>query len=149
MANPVVGSTVNMPPQSMPALQGMQFASPWYILFRALFQRTGGGSGIPVLPVALVTAVNTSAMTPLMPGVNFVKAQGGSVQMPPQMAAGQYLVVVNVTRSAELDVWPAAGVTINGAPAPYKMNSGGALAAPTTQIFWFQDANTCYSTTLG
>lgn len=149
MANPVVGSTVNMPPQSSPALAGAQFASPWYILFRALFQRTGGGSGIPVLPVALVTAVNTTAMTPLMPGVNFVTANGGSVQMPPQMAAGQYLVVVNTTSSTELDVWPAAGVTINGSAGPYKMNSGGGIPLPTTQIFWFQDASTCYSTTLG
>lgn len=149
MANPVVGSTVNMPPQSSPALADAQFASPWYILFRALFQRTGGGSGIPTLPVALVTAPNVAARALLMPGVNFVKAQGGSVQMPPQMAAGQYLVVVNVARSAELDVWPAAGVTINGAAGPYRMNSGGALAVPTTQIFWFQDASTCYSTTLG
>lgn len=153
MSNPVVGQQINMPPKPTPAEEpDGSLAYVYYRLLRALFDRTGGGSGIPILPPASVVGAGAGQANgaKLMPGVNFVTATGDCV-MPASLRAGNFLVVVDVTPSAALKVFPAPGIQIDalGANNAYTMNPGGAVAFATVQLFWFQTALQCYATKLG
>ncbi len=155
MVNPVVGFQNDMPPQGFPVLEGQAevFTYPWYSLLLTLFERTGGGNGIPLYNSASVSDAGGSqtTATPLIPILNFVTASGKGVRLPAEMGPGEFCIVVNVTPSAALDVYPAPGGQINvlGVNAPYVMNAGGAIAFPTVQIFWYKTALQCYATKLG
>jgi hypothetical protein len=146
--NPVIGYQVAVPPFLTPALADEHLAEPYYALLRALFTRTGDGSGIPFFPPADVTDAGASQTTasPLLPILNFITASGKGVRMPTQMSRGNFLICVNITTGQTVKIYPAKGVQINalGANNPYTTAVG--LCA---QIFWFQTALQCWSTVLG
>jgi len=155
MSNPVVGLSGDMPAMLEPAVNTTEgtFLYNWYRLFQLLFDRTGGGNGIPVYNFAILSdaGVSQSTATPLVPILNFVTASGKGVVMPPALSGGEFLIVVNVTPSEALKVYPAPEVQINGLGInnPYTMNAGGSIAKPTVQIFWFSTAAQCYATDIG
>jgi hypothetical protein len=143
MTNPVVGNTVAFPPLQSPLVQdngageATQMTTPWYLLFRTLFARTGGGTGAPSL-VPQVTNDTGNAQanaTQLLPGVAFVNGSGGGVVCAAQQA-GQFTVVFNVGGS-NTNVYPPAGAQINalGANVAFPLPSG------KCQIFFWQTAS--------
>jgi hypothetical protein len=151
MTNPVVGLQAQMPTKLTPLTVGEEkdiLAPAWYALLRALFERTGGGNGIPIYNTATLSDAGASqaTATPLAPILNFVTASGKGVVMPAAMGPGEFLIVVNTTAGQALKIYPASGVQIDalGANAPYVTANGRCL-----QIFWFATARQCYSTKLG
>lgn len=151
MTNPVVGLQAQMPTKMTPLAVGEEkdLISPaWYALLRALFERTGGGNGIPIYNAASIADAGASqaTATPLVPILNFVTASGKGVVMPAAMGPGEFLIVVNTTAGQPVSVYPPPGGQIDalGANNPYVTANGRCL-----QIFWFKTALQCYSTKLG
>jgi hypothetical protein len=142
MTNPVQGNQAVFPPLQSPLVQDdgtgqlSQMATPWYLLFRTMFARTGGGTGAPSLvpQVTNDTGASQASATPLIPGVAFVNGSGGGVVAAAQQA-GQFTVVFNVGGS-NTNVYPPAGAQINalGVNAPFVVPNG------KCQIFFWQTA---------
>jgi hypothetical protein len=149
VANPVVSGQVSFPPQSSPVEQGLSFTPAWYRFLQGLFDRTGGGSGAPTLNAQSSPAGLVTSPLMLVPGANFISVSGAMsyVQLPSGLNDGQWTMVLCTTPSVQLNVLPPSGVIINSlaAGASYPINSGGAIAKPTMQIFWFENGQQCWT----
>jgi hypothetical protein len=156
MTNPVVGQVISVPTLQTPlgtvqdsdgnTLQVM-LAQQWYRLLLALFNRTGGGNGIPTYNAAALSdgPGGQSGAPQLTPILNFVTASGQQVVMPAAMNSDEFLIVI-VINGGVVNIFPPPGCQIDalGVNAPYVMAAG-----PCLQMFWFASPTQCYSTKLG
>jgi hypothetical protein len=155
--NPIINGPVpNLPPQSSPVLQGqlpspadgaqmtLPFTSAWYTLWRALVQRAGA----PIFANESDSAIAGVTPVQLQSILNFVTSgsPAGTCVLP-MFQPGQFAVVVNTTPGTELDIQAPNGMNIDGSPQ-YRLNPGGGINKPTTQIFWFANSTDIYSTQL-
>lgn len=145
MTNPVQGNSVAFPPLQSPLVDSNSYmTTPWYLMFRALFNRTGGGTGAPSLVPQNVqdAGAGQASAAALIPGVAFVTASGKGVGLSAQQA-GQYMIVFNITAGQHVNVYPPAGAQINalGVNAPYVLATG-------CQIFFWQSATQLRTMTL-
>lgn len=165
MSGPVIGFQANLPPIQSPLLQTKQdgtpvsppiMSTPWYRILQALFERTGGGDGTPLyLAGSFDSAGATQATaTKLVTTLSFITKVGGGVMLP-VLQGGEFAIVVLVTPSTDLNVYPPlvppgnGQINLLGAGNPYVMNPGGAIAFPTVQIFWVETPTQYYATKLG
>lgn len=130
----------NIPPPTVNAInKDGTFAQSWKYLIQQLWNRTGGGSGIPNTvdnPLAAGGATQATA-TALTEDLNEIAPVGlGSGVMLSALKPGQSQTVFN-NGANPLNVFPQVGVQIDtlGANLPY------VLAAGKTQIY------SCYGTT--
>jgi hypothetical protein len=105
--------------------------------FRALFNRTGQGSG---LPNQVNINVSGAAGQVLTADWNLITANIGNCILP-TLTGGQ-MVVVQCSNGTGVDIIPPAGATIDGG-GPYT------LADLKIQIFWFFSSTDIRSTQLG
>lgn len=138
----------NFPPQSTPVIdEHGNMTIPGTNFWKALWLRTGGGTGIPnQLGTALTGAGTTQAdALALMADWNEVTtAATNSGVLLPTLTGGQPCVVFN--RGAHtLKVYPPSLAQIDALGA----NAAYSLASLKTQIFWFLSAAQIYSTQLG
>lgn len=135
MTNPLQNNSVGMPQLSQPAVRDDKTLDrPWYLLFRSLFDRTGGGNGNPIF--AMESVADTATPVMMTGPLAFVQASGKSIELP-QLNAGQWAVVVNKVHSQTLSVYPPPGGKINqlAQNAPYVMAS---VAKTTVQLFFYE-----------
>lgn len=139
MSNPIVGNPVNFPQRTRPLVDGDTYnvTTPWYLLFQAFFDRTGGGTGEVTLTVqsGVVDAGGGQAgATALKQQLNTVVGAGGGVSLPPY-TAGKPCLVFN-TGAAGTTVYPAPGPNARiDALAP---DAGFPVPAGKCQVFWFE-----------
>lgn len=161
MGSPQVGAQISVPPIQTPIASVVGMADdagnvsgdatllpPFYRLLLALFQRTGGGSGIPTYNWALLHDAGSTQLdgTPLIPILNFVEASGKAVVLPSQMNSGQFVIVVCIGTTVSIFPPPGCQIDARGVNNAYIINATG---QPKTQIFWFNTPTQAYSTQLG
>ncbi len=158
MVNPVQGNVAVFPPLQSPLVdvtgsqpskdslevtgQGVM-TTPWYLLFRTLFARTGGGTGAPTLVPQSPNDGGTgqSDAPELIPGVAFIAGSGLSNRLAAQ-TPGQWMVVLNIGPGAT-SIFPPSGAQINA----LGVNTSYPLPANTCQIFWWQKNTQIYTMT--
>lgn len=126
------------PPQNTPLVDDNDtITTSWMAFFRALFGRTGLGTGLP-------NQVNDNVTTTgqLTADWNYVPSGPAlaSVDLPP-LTGGQMIMVHNASGFA-LTINAPAGATIDGI---------GSYSIPTgkMQVFWFLSSTQIISTQLG
>ena len=103
----------------------------YYYLFRALFLRSGGQSGIPFTVGANLTAAGIGQSTALVLTNDFNEVLNGSGGVSlAALQPGQFQLVFNGLGS--LNVYPA----VNGQIDAIAANGPYSLANGKTQIFW-------------
>lgn len=105
--------------------------TPWMAFLRAMFGRTGQGTG-------LQNQVNLTATGDITADWNIVAASPANL---PALTGGQLIVIQNKS-GGNVTVNPPVGATIDGG-ATYL------LADTKMQIFWFFSATQIFSTQLG
>ena len=132
----------NFPPQNTPYVDQQGTATiPGMAFFRALWNRTGQGTGLDS-NTAIVTAAGSSATdaTPLTSDWNHITAGTGGVLLA-SLTGGQMQMVQNSSGSG-ITVYAPSGASVDGG-ASYS------LANTKMQLFWFFDQATVISTQLG
>lgn len=116
-------------------VSGPQPSTAFFYLIQALFNRTGGDSGVPFTSGSGLTATGSTQATALALTDDFNEVTGGVAGTGVQLAnlqPGQFQLVFNGINSGNLDVWPASGGQINA----LGNNIHFALTNGKTQIFW-------------
>ena len=112
--------------------------------FRALFNRTGQGSGLPnqVSQDIIAAGVDSSTATVLTSDWNFISSGALSAGvLLPTLTGGQMVMVMNGT-AFDVTIYPPDGAAIDIAGTYL-------LPGSKMQIFWFISATQIISTQLG
>ena len=125
----------NFPPQATPVVdQDGKMTTPGMAFFRALYDRTGAGTG-------LVNQVFIGAGGSLANDWNYLNATPDSTL--PALTGGQMVMVQN-NSGVTATITPPAGAVIDGAVGvPYL------LVNAKMQIFWYISSSIIVSTQLG
>ena len=136
----IQNNAATFPPQNSPVVdQNNNLTLTWMGFLRALFNRTGMGTGIP-FQVSTIADVNNSQVTTDWILGNTSVSDNGVLSLP-VLSPGQFIVVQS-SGAEPLIVTPSSGVTIDGA-------SDYSLTAGKMQIFWCFTTSQIFSTQLG
>ena len=125
------------PPQNTPIVDDQgNMTTPGMAFMRALFNRTGQGSGI-------VEQVNASVFSnvTLTSDWNYINSGTTTTVTLPAMQGGQYAIVYSAPGTNVIVVAPSGAIIDSG--------STYALAGGKMQIFWFFSSTQIVSTQLG
>lgn len=138
----------NFPPSTTPVIDPSGImTNPGNNFWRALWNRTGGGTGIANQIAPDLTAAGTTQATALALTSDWnditTTASGMSVLLP-ALTGGQSVMVANQGLNP-LKIYPSSGAQIDalGSNNPYS------LATLKMQIFWFVSSTVILSTQLG
>ena len=124
------------PPQNSPIIdQQGTVLTPWMAFFRALFLRTGAGTGLPdQVNLTASASANITADWNVITDFHVASTL-------PSLTGGQVVVVQN----------SGGGIATINAPAGAKIDGASSYSLPDTkmQIFWFFSATQIFSTQLG
>ena len=133
----------NFPPQNTPVVdQSYTVTMPWMAFFRAIYNRTGFGNGIPYTTQGAIAGAGNSqaTATPLQNDWNAVATTsvGGGVILP-ALTGGQQVMVFNNT-GGNLNLFPPAGGTITFLGASAGLNNAIVMAATDFVIVYYFSA---------
>ena len=121
-----------LPPERGQWVRDQSVTRPHFSLLKALFERTGGNSGISSTVGSALTAAGTTQATALVLSNDFntVTLGSGGVALA-ALQPGQFMLVFNLV-GGNLNVYPAS----NGQIDALAVNAPYVLANDKTQIYW-------------